>query len=388
SATQKTAVYHDNLAIVEFQPETRVAARFMPVEFNVGVANYSSSERKNVRINVRVKGQMREEGSFHMQSVPPGTVTFANFLISFDQLGNNPVSVDLEGLDDGLAMDNIRYAAVEVREKVPLLLIEGDPKTKGTPDGDAYYLNSLFSESTRGFKVMVKSPIDLEKPFVDETERVRLEDCPSVFLLNVPRLSDAATEKLEAYVRKGGGVAFFMGSEIKPEYYNRLYDDGKGLFPVVLADKPTEGTADPGERLSKMFLNPQQKIYPRNIGHPVFTRIYRDERTRNYSRENDKYLIFAGIDRYHPVPRGKWNPPPGVVDELMTLPNSRQIGDYSDETNRILRELPVEDQDYAKFRKSLENHKRAIQAALLAGGELYRLAGPIDAMLNDSGVPN
>ena len=388
SATQKTAVYHDNLAVVDFQPETRVAARFMPVEFSVGVANYSNSERKNVRVNVRVKGQVREEGSFTIPSVPPATVTFGTFLVAFDQLGNNPVSVDLESQDDGLALDNVRYAAVDVREKVPLLLVEGDPKTKGTQDGDGYFLNSLFSESTRGFKVMIKAPADLEKPFVDEPEKIRLEDCPSVFLLNVPRLSDAATAKLETYVRKGGGVAFFMGSEIKPEYYNKLYDAGKGIFPVLLADKPVEGTADPGERFKKMFLNPQQKIYPRNVGHPVFTRIYRDEKSRNYTRENDKYLIFAGIDRYHPVPRSKWLPPTGVIDELMTLPNSRQIGDYSDEANRILREIPVADEQYARFRKSLETHRLAIRNALLQGGELYRLAGPIDALLNDTGVAN
>ena len=203
----------------------------------------------------------------------------------------------------------------------------------------------------------------------------------------MPRLSDAATAKLDAYVRKGGGVAFFMGSETKPEYYNKLYDDGKGLFPVVLADKPTEGTTDPGERLMKMFNNPQQKIYPRNIGHPVFTRIYRDERTRNYSRENDKYLIFAGIDRYHPVPRGKWNPPPGVVDELMTLPNNREMSAYVDEANRILRtRRPDPERPVRQVPQVAGDAQESDQSALLAGGDLYRLAGPIDALLNDSGT--
>jgi hypothetical protein len=70
SNTQKNALYHDNMAIVDFQPETRVAARFMQVEFSVAVGNFSNSERKNVRVTVRIKGQERAEGSFNIPSVP------------------------------------------------------------------------------------------------------------------------------------------------------------------------------------------------------------------------------------------------------------------------------------------------------------------------------
>jgi hypothetical protein len=375
-------LYHDNLAIVDLVPETRVIGRYVPVEFQVGVANYSNSERKNVRVTVRVKGQERAEGSFTMPSVPPGTITTGNFMISFDQLGPNPVSVNLENEEAGLAIDNTRHAVVEVREKVPLLMVEGDPKTKGTGDSDAYYLNSLFSESTRGFEVVLKTPLDLEK--------IDLDVYPSVFLLNVARLSEKAQQNVEKYVRNGGGVAFFMGPEVKPEFYNKWYADGKGLFPVVLADKPTEPSGDPGERLMKMFSNPLPKLYPRNDSHPIFTRIYRDERTRNQSRENNKYLVFASIDRYFPVPRSKWTFAPGTIDELMTLPNSRKVADYADEANRIISliQQKLGDEKNARFKASLDVHIKAIRDALLGGGDLYKLALPLDRLLNDSGAPN
>ncbi|HEV3142487.1 MAG TPA: BatA domain-containing protein [Gemmataceae bacterium] len=380
-----TVLYHDNLAIIDLVPETRVIGRYVPVEFQVGVANFSNSERKNVRVTVRVKGQERAEGSFTMPSVQPGTVTNGNFMITFDQLGPNPVSVNLENEEAGLAIDNTRHAVVEVREKVPLLMIEGDPKTKGTSESDAYYLNSLFSESTRGFDVILKTPLDLEK--------IDLDNYPSIFLLNVPRLTEKAQQQVEKYVRNGGGIAFFMGPEVKPEFYNKWYADGKGLFPVVLADKPTEPSGDPGERLMKMFSNPLPKLYPRNDSHPIFTRIYRDERTHNQSRENNKYLVFASIDRYFPVPRSKWTFPPGTIDELMTLPNSRKVADFADEANRIInqiQQLPLADANNpnAKFKAALDGHVKSIRDALLAGGDLYKLALPLDRLLNDSGVAN
>src|SRR4029077_12850443 len=129
--------------------------------------------RKNVRVTVRVRGQERQDGSFTLPNVPANTVTTGNFLLTFDPLGAHPISVNLENEEAGLAIDNVRFAAVEVRERVPLLLVEGDPKTRGTPDGDGYYLNSLFSESTRGIDVVMKQPLDLEK--------LDLEKFPSIF---------------------------------------------------------------------------------------------------------------------------------------------------------------------------------------------------------------
>lgn len=378
--TEKSAISHDNMAIVDFQPETRVVGRYMPTEFTVAVANYSNAERKNVRVTVRVKGQERAEGSFTLPSAPPNAVTIGNFMVAFDQLGANPVSVNLENEEGGLSVDNVRHAVVDVRERVPLLLVEGDIKTKGTPDGDGYFLHSLFSESTRGFDVVMKGVPDLEK--------IDLNNYPSIFLLNVPRLGDKATEKLEKYVRNGGGVAFFMGNEVKPDWYNKLFAEGKGLFPVQLDAKPTEAIADPGERLMKMLSNPLPKLYPRNEGHAIFTRIYRDEKSRQHSRENNKYLIFASIDRYWPVPRSKWTPQPGVIDELITLPNSKTIGDYAEAASRIIQELPANEERYAKFKPALEMHRKNINTALLAGGDLYKLALPLDQLLNDTGVPN
>jgi hypothetical protein len=376
---QRTVVSHENLAIVDLVPETRVAARFMPVEFSVGVANYSNAERKNVRVTVRVQGQERSEGSFTLSSVPAGSVTAGTFLIAFDQLGPNHVSVNLEPEEAGLALDNIRHTVVEVREKVPLLIIEGDARSHGTPESDGYFLQQLFSESTRGFEVMSRSPNDLE--------RLDLEQFPSIFLLNVGRLNEKAVAALERYVHQGGGLAFFLGNEVKPDFYEKLYADGKGIFPVPLADRATEPPPD-DVKLERLLGNPSPKLYPRNLTHPVLTRIYRDEKTRSPSRENNKYLYFASIDRWWPIRRQAWNVQPGEVEEILTLPNTKQVGDYADQVNRLLRSLPIRDEKYARFRSRLEEYQRQIQNLLLVGGELYKLVQLIDAFLSDTGEAN
>src|SRR5205085_11132580 len=87
---QNLAQFHDNLGAVELRPQTRVAAKDVPDEFTVTVQNFGVSERKNVRVTVKVNGGERAEGSLTLLDVPPG-LTSQTFQVSFDQLGFNQI---------------------------------------------------------------------------------------------------------------------------------------------------------------------------------------------------------------------------------------------------------------------------------------------------------
>src|SRR5262249_13595655 len=147
SELQKVPQYHDNLGVVELRPETRVAAKDMPVQFTVTVHNFGISERKNVRVTVKVNGGERAEASLTMLSVPPGPKS-ETFHVSFDQLGFNQVTANLEPTnEDGLLIDNTRYAAVEVRKQVPVLAVDGEPNNGNKPGGDTFHLQALFTSA-------------------------------------------------------------------------------------------------------------------------------------------------------------------------------------------------------------------------------------------------
>src|SRR5262249_14556395 len=152
------------------------------------------------------------------------------FQVSFDQLGFNQVTASLPAEESGLTGDDVRFAAVEVRKQVPVLLIDGAPSVGTRPGGDTYHLQTLFT-AARSYQVVPRGTSELEQP--------NLERYPSIYLLNVRELSDKARKNLEAYVRDGGSVAFFLGDQVRPEYYtNTLYAEGKGIFPAPLADRP------------------------------------------------------------------------------------------------------------------------------------------------------
>src|SRR5262249_10520494 len=142
---EKDSNYHYNLAIVELRPEARVTARNRLTEFTVLVANYGLTEHKNVHVKVKVNGQERAEDGVAIPVLLPRERRGAKFHVFLDQLGISQVSANLDPEQTGLLIDNTRYAVVEVREKVPILLIDGDPLNSRKEGGDAYFLQLMFN---------------------------------------------------------------------------------------------------------------------------------------------------------------------------------------------------------------------------------------------------
>ena len=65
--------------------------------------------------------------------------------------GFNQVTANLgEACEDGLnGDDNTRYAVIEVRKQVPMLVIDGDPSDGRKPGGDTFHLQELFAAAQR-----------------------------------------------------------------------------------------------------------------------------------------------------------------------------------------------------------------------------------------------
>jgi hypothetical protein len=378
---QRAVDYHRNLAVTELQPETRIAAEGTPIACSVTVNNYGSSNRDNVRVTIKVDGLERQEGSFPFPNLRPGANTETFVLASLvrppDLKKGQPYFAQITASlteDEGIPGDNVRYAVVEVRKEVPVLVIDSDLRNPPRPGGDTDQLEKAIT-SARGFKIVRRGVEELKKP--------DLGQYPSIYLLNIPQLKAEEKKNLENYVRHGGGLVFFMGPKVNPKYYNdQLYKDdvgtdGKGLFPVPLAERPTEPLKE--EDQIKRLFDDQYKLFLRNPKHP-FAEVLAER------RDLFKFLL---INRYYPILRAKWNPEPGTVEELMTLPNERQPLDYGGEAQDIGKALDrmARDEQYAKYRAGLEHYSRRISAALLPDQPLHQLANAVDQLLNDPGDP-
>src|SRR5439155_3057499 len=100
----------------------------------------------------------------------------------------NLVSVHLDGETGGIAADNIRYTVVEVRDRVPILIVDNNPRERTTKEAESFFLWKLFTEPIKGYDVQLKNVADLEN--------LNLQPYAAVYICDVLRISDAASKNL------------------------------------------------------------------------------------------------------------------------------------------------------------------------------------------------
>jgi hypothetical protein len=370
---QQVVLNHDNVCISSFQPETRIVSNEgQPIEFTVTIENHSPSERKNVMLTVYVDGDERFEATQPIPNIPVGQSEF-KVQLGFTKEGPNHVTAKLEEEKKGLNQDNVRHAVVEVRKRIPVLVVDG-----GYPDVDGDYSDTRFVRTAlgaaRGYEVVPKPAEVLEKE--------DLSLYPSIFLLNVAanKISEKGLKNLEEYVNRGGRIAFFLGDRVQGAEYNKtLYNGGAGLFPVPLEAKSTE-KLNKEDREDLAGNGTYFKIFLRQPNHPVL-------RGLASVTEVLRYLL---IDQYIPAqPRYQWSNP-AAVEELITLPSRKDMKNFevpAQDLNKKLEALAA-DEKFAKYKPGLERHRDSIRKVLAGGGKyLHELASALDALLTDRGDP-
>jgi hypothetical protein len=403
---QKTPLHNDNLAIVDFAPDARIIPKNKEVEFTVRVHNYSDNIKKAVFLRTRVNGQIREDGSVAIPEIAPNGEAIAKInLGSGLQRGAedesedgenaglpvrfNLVSVHLEGETGGIEADNTRYTVVEVRDRVPILIVDNNPTARGTKEAESFFLQKLFTEPIKGYDVQLKSAAELDN--------LNLQPYSAVYLCDVPRLSDNARKNLEEYVRGGGGLAFFMGPSIKSdvvaEYNDKLYRKGEGIFPVPLdkiigVDVPEDKRIT--ERIRRTFtLNKKLLIRKDMRNHPALEKLYKDNRGQTIANEDEyeKFFNFVVIDRYVSVNQQQLRGGLGGVDTLVYLQNTKPIDNYTKAVNDLTDRLSqqVGSPKFEKYAETLGRFRTELRRIAGSTAELYQLGEALTFMLEDKG---
>ncbi len=242
---RKTPPFSDNVAITELRPLNRVVPKERDVEFEVRVRNFGNTDLKDVQVQFYLNGHGNVIPFLPIGNLPANQEFTGKFQHKFTQGATkedplarfNIVTAVLNNMGaDGLAADNVRHAVVEVREKLTVLLVVNSEDKPDDVNGDSFYLRRLFDTRFAAIDVITGGTDALDK------QDLRQYSC--IYLLNIPELKKTQAEKLERYVREGGGVSLFLGPKVLPEPYNEvLYRGGEGFFPVPLAHHWTNPVA-------------------------------------------------------------------------------------------------------------------------------------------------
>ncbi|HUE71976.1 MAG TPA: VWA domain-containing protein [Pirellulaceae bacterium] len=153
-------------------------------------------------------------------------------------LGTHQGVVRLLG-EDGLALDDVRYFAVEVQPDWPIAVFA----PAGVPTDDQ--VRALASNPKARFRCDVLPQAELANK--------TLEDYRAVCLLDPQPLPAEAWDKLAAYVEGGGGLALALGFNAQPP--NSFQDEAA---QVVLGGKLTRQTRSAGD----LYLSPTSYDHP------------------------------------------------------------------------------------------------------------------------------
>lgn len=157
-----------------------------------------------------------------------------SFAHKFITSGDYAVQVRVEA--DALELDDARTVIVSVKDTLPVLLVNGKPGAELYDRATEWLRDALnpFREGLIPRNVPARPRVIRASDFADAgLGDLTPFDC--VFLCDVPSVGRPEAARLEAHLRRGGGVVFCLGPNVQLDAYNRvLWNNGDGILPARL----------------------------------------------------------------------------------------------------------------------------------------------------------
>jgi hypothetical protein len=247
------AAGEDNLAVVGLRAEGGVPAAGQPCRFRVDVANYGAKAAEGVRVTISADDQPPSDETL-LPRIEPGATQSVNLFVRFDGPGFHAVTARIP--PDRLAVDNQRSTALQVVDRMEVLIVDGNGQTQA-PERDGYFLaNALApvaSDRTKKYYLNISSV-----PFA-AMNRASFASYDTVFFCNPGTLSDQAVASLKTYVSDGGNLVIFPGSKTDPAAWKKNAVLS-ALLPATLGPRRT-GVKPPVALQADGFNHPVTSIW-------------------------------------------------------------------------------------------------------------------------------
>jgi uncharacterized membrane protein len=242
-----------NVAVVDLRVNDPVVTTKRSTRLTADVHNYSSIPRPSVTVNLFVDDNFVKPAS---AVLPPNATQSVSFDYDFTEAGPHFVEVRVD--PDFLDVDDRRYLSLDVKSALRGLVIDGEPKD--TPKESATYpLVTALDPTRQGLY------FSLDVRTADLFNGEGLDAYDFMVLANVQSLTTDKVEKIENFVRRGGGLLVTLGGKVdKVSFNDSFWSGGKGLSPAALDE--TVGEL-PGGGLEVGSVHRVSKF---TSGHPVF----------------------------------------------------------------------------------------------------------------------
>ena len=173
-----------------------------PIQINATITN--TGTRSMAGMNARLIVNGKELDTKPVASLAPKTSATLRFDLEggLTQAGSNWVKVAVNAID-GLQADNEAVAAINVLQRIPVLVIDGQLSDAGTFKESQFLQAALQPQDTSLVQAKVMS--------VGQAAAAHLDDYTVVVINDVPMLPQSLRDRLAEYARTGHGLWFILG---------------------------------------------------------------------------------------------------------------------------------------------------------------------------------
>ena len=251
----------DNVSVDSLEFSRLVFGVRQPVQVRANLKNFGDRAYPDLKVYFRVDGKERSAAQISLGPNEDRQVLFSH---AFETAGSHVIEVFADA--DTLTADNSYQASIPVWDRVPVLLVNGDPGS-GPLKGETDFLEIALQP----FGIAKLDLTDLIAPRVVEARDLNPEAISKtrvVVLANVRQLTDAQLRALKDFVRDGGGLLIFPGDRLNVDWYNTTMTLDNGLLPLQmtsLAGALDDQTA-PARIVASHYTHPALEMFndPRN----------------------------------------------------------------------------------------------------------------------------
>ncbi len=230
----------DNLAVTKVEAAELLIQPDDPLALTAEVQNLGDEPSTASRVEWLVDGKAVEES--RLAALRPHASARVAAKLRFEKPGVKNVTCRIDRADQ-VPLDQENSLVVEVADRLPVLLVQS-PRSAG----EAVTAGELFSAAL-GYKGgEAQAWHSVYQPEVIPAAALATQPLApyrAVVINDVPELDRQALERLDAFVRSGGGLWLAVGESSDPAMFRRdWYSDGAGLAPLALDKLEVVAKAD------------------------------------------------------------------------------------------------------------------------------------------------
>ncbi|MCK4385189.1 MAG: VWA domain-containing protein, partial [candidate division Zixibacteria bacterium] len=191
-----------NLCIEKIDFGNQLIEKGRPFQIKAQVANFTSQPVKSLLVGLYLDGRRVNQTDIDIERGGKATV---EFMQTVETAGIHTGFFEIT--DDDLMIDNRRYFAFKIPEKIEVLLV-------GEHQRNTHHLRLALNPQQKSDVHMVVSEADRKSLAGIDFNKYKV-----IIFSNLSRLSDVGLTNLERFVKRGGGVLFILGNNVEPEFY-------------------------------------------------------------------------------------------------------------------------------------------------------------------------